>query len=321
MKRKIIIDSDPGHDDALAILLAAKHLDVLGITTVHGNQIVEKTTRNALWILEMAGLSHIPVAKGCALPMISPLTPHPAGHGESGLDGPQMWEPVKKADPRHAVDFLIETIHANPGVTLVPIGPLTNVGMALRRDPSIVKDIAEISLMGGAPFVGNTAPVSELNVESDPEAAQIVFRSGVPLKMCGLNLTRTATATPARTERFRSIGNHVGQVVYEIVTWYSAAVKKAYGLEGASLHDACAVAWLIDPSLIESVHAHVDVELEGQYTRGMTVCDLRYFGAPGTVVQGGGGMVAGQPPNTHIAMKLDVERFFDLLVNTFALYP
>ena len=193
--------------------------------------------------------------------------------------------------------------------------------MALRKDPTIVKDIAEISLMGGAPFIGNTAPVSELNVESDPEAAQIVFRSGVPIKMCGLNLTRTATATPERTERFRQIGNKLGQTVYEIVSWYSAAVVKAYGLAGASLHDACSVAWLIDPSLIESVYAHVDVELDGQYTRGLTVCDLRYLGDPGRVIQGGGGMTAGQQPNTHIAMKLDVERFFDLLVTTFAQYP
>lgn len=321
MLRKLIIDSDPGHDDALAILLAAKHFDVLGITTVHGNQTVEKTTRNALRILEFSGMTHIPVARGSEVPLIQPLTVHPFGHGESGLDGPNLPEPVTKVDPRHGVDFLIDTLMANEGVILAPVGPLTNVGAALRKEPRIASHIQEISLMGGATAVGNTAPVSELNVECDPEAAHIVFTSGIPIKMVGLNLTRQAEATPERCLRFKQLGTKVGQIVYEIVDWYSGRVRLAYGLAGASLHDACAIAWLIDPSLIESVRCHVAVELSGQYTRGMTVCDLRHITNPGAPIKGGGGVIPSEPANAQIGMKLDVERFFDLLVDTIALYP
>lgn len=320
MTQKIIIDSDPGHDDALAILLAVKYFDVLGITTVHGNQTVDKTTRNALKILEFSGMTHIPVSKGSELPLIQPLTPHPFGHGETGLDGPELPEPTTRVDPRHGVDFLIDTLLANEDVTLVPIGPLTNLGAALRKEPRIRSHIHEISLMGGATSVGNTAPVSELNIECDPEAAHIVFTSGIPIKMVGLNLTRQAEATPQRRERFRLLGTRVGQIVFEIVDWYSERVKLAYGLDGASLHDACAVAWLIDPSLIESVTCHVSVELNGQYTRGMTVCDLRHITQPGAPIKGGGGVVPSNPANAEVGMKLDVERFFDLLVNTIALY-
>ena len=321
MLRKLIIDSDPGHDDALAILLAAKYFDVLGITTVHGNQTVEKTTRNALKILEFSGMTHIPVARGSAVPLIQPLVVHPFGHGETGLDGPDLPDPVTRVDPRHGVDFLIDTLMAHEDVTLAPIGPLTNVGAALRKEPRIAAHIREISLMGGATAVGNTAPVSELNVECDPEAAHIVFTSGVPIKMVGLNLTRQAEATPQRCARFEALGTRVGQIVFEIVSWYSGRVKLAYGLPGASLHDACAIAWLIDPSLIESVTCHVGVELHGQYTRGMTVCDLRHITHPGAPIQGFGGVVASEPANAEIGMKLDVERFFDLLVNTIAMYP
>lgn len=321
MKPKLIIDTDPGHDDALAILLAAKHFDVLGITTVHGNQTVDKTTANALKILEFSEMTHIPVARGSEYPLIQPLTPHPAGHGESGLDGPNLPEPVTRVDPRHGVDFLIETLLTNEGVTLTPIGPLTNIGAALRKEPRIASHIKEISLMGGATAVGNTAPVSELNIECDPEAAHIVFTSGIPIKMVGLNLTRQAEANLQRRERFRALGTRVGQIVFEIVDWYSERVRLAYGLPGASLHDACAVAWLIDPSLIESVTCHVAVELNGQYTRGMTVCDLRHITKPGAPIQGGGGVIPSEPANAEVGMKLDVDRFFDLLVDTIALYP
>ena len=321
MQRKLIIDTDPGHDDALAILLAAKYFDIIGITTVHGNQTVDKTTRNALKILEFGGLAHIPVARGSALPLIQPLTPHPAGHGETGLDGPDLPEPVTLPDPRHGVDFLIDTLLANEDVTLAPIGPLTNIGAALRKEPRIVSHIREISLMGGSTQIGNTAPVSELNVECDPEAAFIVFTSGVPIKMVGLNITRQAEATPERYERFRAIGNRTGQIVYEIVEWYSGRVKLAYGLPGASLHDPLAIAWLIDPTLISSVTCHVGIELNGQYTRGMTVCDLRHITQPGKPIKGGGGVVPSEPANAEVGMQLDVPRFFDLLVNTIAQYP
>jgi len=321
MARALIIDTDPGHDDAMAILLAAKHFEILGLTTTHGNQTVDKTTKNALKILEFSGLTHIPVARGSEHPLIQPLTPHPSGHGESGLDGPSLPEPTTRIHPKHAVEFIVDTVMSTDGVTLVTIGPLSNVGSAFRREPRIASRIREISMMGGATQVGNTAPVSELNVECDPEAAHIVFTSGVPIKMVGLNLTRQAEATPERRARLQALGNRVGQIAYEIVEWYSQRVQAMYGLRGASLHDPCAVAWLIDPTLIDSVRAHVAVELDGQFTRGMTVCDLRHITAPGTPVKGGGGTKPGEPPNVEIGMRLDVERFFDLLLDTLAKYP
>lgn len=321
MKTKLIIDTDPGHDDALAILLAARHFDILGITTVHGNQTVDRTTQNALKILEFSGLTHIPVVRGSDRPLCQPLRVSSRGHGVTGLDGPDLPEPKISRHPGHAVDFIIETVMAHEDVTLVCIGPLTNVGLALHREPLIAKRLREISLMGGSTTIGNTTPVSEFNICCDPEAAHIVFTSGVPIKMVGLNLTRQAEVDPARIERFRRLTNKTGRIVTEIVEWYSGRVRAIFGLAGASLHDPCAVAWLIDPTLIESQEAHVDIELRGEHTRGMTVCDLRFLALHGAPVQSGGGVEGSRPPNAEVGMKLDVERFFALLVEAIAQYP
>jgi len=321
MTRKVIIDTDPGHDDAMAILLAARYFDVLGITTVHGNQSVDKTTRNALRILELGGLTHIPVVKGCATPLVQAPRYAVTAHGESGLDGPDLPEPTIKPVDAHAVDFLVDTLMAEDEVTLIPIGPLTNIGMALQREPGIREHIYEISLMGGSATLGNTTPASELNIWCDPEAASIVFNSGVPLRMVGLNLTRQTVADQRIVDRLAALGNRVGAVAAEIVAWYSAQTRKIYGLKGASLHDACAVAWLIDPRLIESVFVHVDIELHGSLTRGMTVCDMRWLLAEDSTFEGDQAIARGAPPNVHVGMKIDQDRFFDLLINALAQYP
>ena len=315
MPRKIILDVDPGHDDAMAILLAAKHLDVLGVTTVAGNQTIEKTTINALKVVELGGLTHIPVARGSARPLVSEPLHAPIIHGETGLDGAELPEPTTSLEPRHAVEFIVETVRGRNGVSLVPTGPLTNVGTALRRAPDIAERIPEISLMGGSVGGGNTTAAAEFNIYCDPEAAHIVFSSGIPIKMSGLNITRQAAATVGRRDRIRSLGNRTGRVVAGWLDFFSARVKEVFNIDGGSLHDAVAVAWLIDPTLIKSETMHVAVELKGELTRGMTVCDQRY---PSQVT---GGIRRRLPSNVEVGMELDVERFFALLYDSLAAYP
>lgn len=315
MPRQIILDVDPGHDDAMAILLAARHLDVLGITTVSGNQTIEKVTANALKVLELAELTHIPVARGMVRPLVSEPRHAAIIHGETGLDGADLPEPTTPLDPRHAVEFIVETVRAHEGVTLVPTGPLSNIGAALRRAPDIAGRVREISLMGGSTGGGNVTAAAEFNIYCDPEAAHIVYSSGAPIKMSGLNVTWQAAATAERRERIRGLGNRTGQVVASWLDFFSARVKAVFNLDGGSLHDAVAVTWLIDPSLIRSQMMHVAVELEGGLTRGMTVCDQRH------PAYNGEGVLRRQPPNVEVGLQLDVERFFTLLYDTLATYP
>lgn len=315
MSHKIILDVDPGHDDAIAILLAARHLDVLGITTVSGNQTIEKVTKNALKVLELAGLTHIPVAKGMAGPLISEPLHAPHVHGETGLDGVDLPEPTTRLDPRHAVEFILETVRAHEGVTLVPTGPLSNIGAALRRAPDIAERVQEISLMGGGARGGNATAAAEFNIYCDPEAAHIVFSSGLPIKMSGLDITWQAVATAERRERIRDLGNRTGQVAAAWLDFFSGQVRKMLDHEGGSLHDAVAVAWLIDSTLVRSQMMHVAVELKGDLTRGMTVCDRRRPGYTGE------GLRHRHPPNVEVGLELDVERFFTLLYDTLATYP
>ncbi|MFZ5916681.1 MAG: nucleoside hydrolase [Chloroflexota bacterium] len=315
MTRKVILDMDPGHDDALAILLAARHLEVLGITTVHGNGTVEKTTVNTLKILEVAGLTHIPVARGMAAPLINELHTGAMIHGESALDGVDLPEPTTPLDARDAVTFIIETVRAHEGVTLVPTGPLTNVATALRRAPDIAGRIPEISLMGGSAAGGNITASAEANIYHDPEAAHIVFSSGVPIKMAGLDITRQAAATAERRERMRALGNRTGQVAAAWLDFYAGRLELLHHLDSASLHDVVSVAWLIDPTLIQSKTMHVVVELKGEHTRGMTVCDRR----PGVDVDDD--INRRLPPNTEVGLTLEVERFFEQLITTLATYP
>ena len=319
--RSIIIDADPGIDDAMAILLAGKHFNILGITTVHGNTTVDKTTRNALKVLEFSAMTHIPVVRGSEFPLVQPRYTAASVHGETGLDGPDLPDPTTPVHSGHAVDFIIDTVMSKPDITLVPIGPLTNIAMALRQEPRLKNHIKEISLMGGSTTYGNVTMAAEFNIWCDPEAAHIVFTSDVPIKMVGLNLTRQAAATPEVIERIRNLNNQVGKIVAEMLTAYSERLRQLFGLSGGSLHDPCAVAWLIDPSLIESEKLYMAIELGGEHTRGMTVCDQRGLRLPVAGISAGDGIRAGLAPNVEVGMNIDVPRFMDLLIDTLAQYP
>jgi inosine-uridine nucleoside N-ribohydrolase len=317
---RIIHDVDTGHDDALAILLAAPHLEILGITTVSGNAPLSKTTVNTLKILELAGLTAVPVAAGMDRALLAEQLHGAAIHGESGMDGPVLPTPTTPMDPRHGVTFLIDTIRQHPGCWLVPTGPLTNVAMALRQAPDLANHLAGISLMGGTTLGGNVTPAAEFNIYVDPEAAAVVFGSGIPIKMFGLNVTRQALVLDDEVRRIRGIGTHVAEIVAQLLEFYNGSARRVFGRTGGWLHDPCAVAWMIDPSLFEFRPMHVGVELNGTRTRGMTVCDFRYEGGTADHIPIEGGMRRGQAPNVDVAMRLDRGRFFDLLVSTLATY-
>lgn len=248
-RRPVVLDCDPGHDDALAILLAGRHFNLLGITTVAGNVDVERTTLNARRVVDLAGL-HVPIARGCASPLIAPPRHVPEVHGSTGLDGYDFPAPQAPIDPRHGVEFLIDTVRAQAGVTVIATGPLTNLALALRRAPEIAERIREISIMGGSVTVGNSTPVAEFNVWFDPEAADIVLRSGVPLWMCGLNLTRQAGLDGAAIARFERLGTRTARAMAGVLRVYLTNLRQGFGLSSAALHDPCAVAILLEPALI-----------------------------------------------------------------------
>ncbi len=321
--RKVILDCDPGHDDAFAIMLAAKHLDVLGITTVGGNQLLEKVTTNALKVLEVTGMTHIPVFPGHSRPMISDLVTAPQFHGESGMDGPTLPQPAIKPESKHAVDFIVDTVMSTDDVTLIATGPLTNIASAIDRQPQIVKRIREISIMGGSVTYGNWTPAAEFNIFVDPEAAYRVFNSGTHIKMCGINLTRQAFVTTREVTRISAIGNRVSRFCVDLLTFFMEASRRNAGLDGADLHDPCAVAWLIDPALVKTAEMHVTVELRGEFTRGMTVCDCRHLRGPEPLMDlhhDPTMSYRGKDPNCEAALELDAERFFSLLYETIRAY-
>jgi purine nucleosidase len=306
--RKIVLDCDPGHDDAIAMLLAhgSPEVELLAVTTVAGNQTLEKVTRNALAVARVGGITGVPFAAGCARPLLRP--PRVAGdiHGESGLDGPVLPEPAITLDPRHGVDLIIDTVLAHPPgtVTLVPTGPLTNVALAVRKEPRIVERVAEVVLMGGAYGPGNRTPVSEFNIGCDPEAAQIVFREPWPLTMVGLDLTHQALATPEVVARIAALGTGAGRFVAELLAFFGAAYSAVHGFAAPPVHDPCAVAFVIDPDVLSTRRAPLDVELHGSLTAGMTVADLR-----------------GPEPadcHTRVAVTLDQDRFWDLVIDSLA---
>lgn len=305
--RKVIIDCDPGHDDALAILIAAKHLDVLGITTVGGNASIENVTRNALCVVELGGLDRIPVARGMAQPLVSAVHHAKSVHGESGLDGHSFPAPTTPLHAKDGVAFIIDTVMATEGITLVPTGPLTNVATALRLEPRIRQRIVEISLMGGSATWGNANAVAEFNVWCDPEAAHVTFTSGIPIRMAGLNLTWQTGAGELETRQIRQLGNPVAAAVANLLEFYRAAVHQASGAAGAALHDICAVVPLIDGRIIDYRPMHVAIELRGEHTRGMTVCDYRQ--SPPAA-----------PANVQVGMNLDRDAFYALLYSTLASY-
>lgn len=324
MTLKVILDCDPGHDDALAILLAAKHLELLGITTVGGNQTLEKVTINALKILELGAMSHIPVYKGHDKPAIQPMRHAPECHGESGLEGSNLPEPKTRAQAGHAVDFIIDTVMSSNDVTLIATAPLTNIAAAIHRERRIEGRVREISLMGGSVTAGNWTPAAEYNIWADPEAAHVVFSSKIPKRMVGLNFTRQAPATKERIERIRNLGNRTGRVVAELLTWFGTSCMKLDGHEAPFLYDPCAVAWLINPELVTSQPLHVVIELKGEYTRGMTVCDYRCLTGTDPMIDitdQVSPVRQGEPANVNVAFRLDTQGFFDLLTSTIGLYP
>lgn len=277
--RKIIIDTDPGQDDAFAILLALaspQEIDLLGICAVAGNVGLPLTARNARIICELAGRPDIKVFAGCAAPLQRKLVTAEHVHGKTGLDGPVMVEPTMPLQAQHAVDFLIETLRREPAgtVTLCPLGPLTNLATAFLKAPDIVARVQEVVLMGGAYFeVGNITPAAEFNIYVDPEAADIVFKSRVPLVVMPLDVTHQVITTKARVQAFCDLGTRVGQVAADWANFFERFDMEKYGMEGAPLHDPCVVAYLLRPELFTGRLINVEVETGSDLTLGMTVAD------------------------------------------------
>ncbi len=305
----VIIDCDPGHDDALAITLALARpeLDVLGITTIGGNSTLANTTRNALRVLALLGRSDVPVAAGPDQPLVRPLEMAPQVHGVSGLDGADLPEPVASPRPEGALEFLRETLAAAPRpVTLIPVGPLTNIGLLLRTYPETAGKIAGISLMGGSMGAGNWTPAAEFNIWVDPEAARIVFRSGLPIAMHGLDVTHKALMGLAEADRLEALDTRVGRVFADLLRFFTRFHLERYGISDTPIHDAVAVAHVALPGLVTTRRYHVDVETTGELTRGRTVVDDR--GQPGA------------SPNVDVALDIDRVRFADLVVEAVASY-
>jgi purine nucleosidase/pyrimidine-specific ribonucleoside hydrolase len=298
-----ILDCDPGHDDAVAILLAAASpaLDLRAITTVAGNGTLDKVTRNARAVCTLAGIADVPVAAGADRPLRRPLETAAHVHGESALDGPELPEPGIPLDERPAVRLMADVLAAaGETVTLIPTGPLTNVAALLEAEADLIRDrVREIVLMGGATGRGNHTPYAEFNVYVDPEAAERVFAAPVPVTMVGLNLTHQAIATPEVVGRLRALGTDLARVVAGWMTFFGSTYEDLWGLPGPPVHDACAVALAIDPRLVRSVDAFVAIETQGRWTRGATVVDLHER--------------LGREPNARVAMELDVARFWDLV--------
>lgn len=271
---KILIDCDPGHDDATAILYAASHLDLVGISTVYGNQSVDKTTTNALSLVALLGLD-VPVARGCARPLTRSFEHGGDVHGKTGIDGAELPMPDTDVVDAHAVDFIIETARRHRGeLVLCPVGPMTNVAMALRKEPRLAAWLRAISCMGGTTQVGNTTPVAEFNIWCDPEAADIVFASGVPLWLVGLNVTRQVGLTARDIERLNA-GGRIARTYGALLGFFRDRLNEIHGLSSASLHDPCALVPFIVPDLITYARCPVEIEAGDGLTRGMTVCDFR----------------------------------------------
>ncbi|HEY3427693.1 MAG TPA: nucleoside hydrolase [Acidimicrobiia bacterium] len=298
MGTPILIDCDPGHDDALALLLAlaSPELELLGVTTVAGNVGLDKTTPNALRVLELAQRSEVPVAAGFARPLYRPLQIAANVHGESGLDGPTLPAPKSSAVADHAVDFLAKKLAASTEpVTLVPVGPLTNIAVLLNSYPDIGSQIKRIVLMGGAIATGNVTPAAEFNIYVDPEAAHRVFHSGLPITMMGLDVTHKALLDSGHADRLRDTGA-VGTFVAELLDFFLVNHPRHYQSRGGvPIHDALAVAHLIWPQLVETVDCHVTVETQSDLCRGRTVVDRWH--------------VTGQTPNATVGVDLDGETF------------
>jgi purine nucleosidase len=304
MARQIILDCDPGHDDAIAMMLAAgdPRIELIALTTVAGNQTLVKVTRNAGAVARVAGIRDIPFAAGADRPLVRDQITAGDIHGESGLDGPDLPEASLELDHRHAADVIIdEVLKREPNtVTLVPIGPLTNIALAVRKQPQLVDRVAEVVLMGGGYHGGNRTPTAEFNTLADPEAAHIVFNQAWQVTMVGLDLTHQARATPDVLRRIDELNTGPSRFVGKLLEFYSRAYRADRGIGDPPVHDPCAVARVIDPTIVATTPTPIDIELTGTLTYGMTVADFR----------------RPAPPNctTSAATTLDQDRFWDLVL-------
>jgi len=308
--RKIIIDTDPGQDDAFAILLAfasPDEIEVLGITCVAGNVPLALTTRNARIVCELAGRPDMPVFGGADRPLVRKLVTAEHVHGKTGLDGPVMAEPTMALQAQHGVDFIIETLRREPAqsVTLCPLGPLTNIALAFQKAPDIIFRVQQIVLMGGGCFEGgNITPAAEFNIYVDPQAADIVFRSGVDLVVMPLDVTHKVLTTKPRVAAMRALGTKVGEVAADWADFFERFDMAKYGSNGGPLHDPCVIAYLLRPELFTGRHINVEIEVQSELTMGMTVAD--WWG------------VSGRAPNAMFIGGVDADGFFTLLTERLA---
>lgn len=320
MKRyqKVVIDCDPGIDDCFALLMAMKHLEVVGITTVGGNTGLSNTTKNARYVTELAGRTDIPVYAGYDTPLLNERKRAEEIHGQGGIGTVQTGEPKKQAEQGHAADFIADTFLQNNDVMLVALGPLTNIAQSVLRDDSLRKRIPKLLIMGGSVTAGNYNATAEFNIYADPEAAKIVFDSGIPIQMVGLNLCRQNYMTKKEVESIRKMKNPVARFASEILDFNITSCARA------QLCDACAISWLIDPKVIAlSLSMHVEVETAGRFTRGMTVCDYRPFMGTEPKMDIGRERFLDIPTgieNAEVAMEFNRDRFVRLLLNTLDSY-
>lgn len=305
-RRPIIIDCDPGQDDAICLLLAMSspdELDILGVTTVAGNVPLALTQRNARQVCDIAGRSDVSVYAGCSKPMVRDLVTAEHVHGKTGIDGIDIVEPKQPLEEKHAVDFIVDTLNAadKESITLVPMGPLTNIGQAFTKEPSILEKVEQIVLMGGAMREGgNISPSAEFNILVDPHAADIVFRCGRPITVMGLDVTHQVLATPERRDRIRAIDNDAARATAGMLDFFNRHDTVKYGSMGAPLHDPCTVAFLLQPELFEGKLCNISVETESELTMGNTAVDFWH--------------VTDRPKNATWMHTVDADGFYELLI-------
>lgn len=300
-KTKIILDCDPGHDDAVAITLAANSdkIDLLGITVVAGNQTLEKTQINARNVCQWLGVD-VPVYAGCGQPMVREKMIAGDIHGETGLDGPVFPPLTKELEKEHAVNFIIKTLMESDGdITMVTTGPMTNLAMAMRMEPAIIPKIKQIVLMGGAYTNGNVTPAAEFNIIADADAAYVCFTSGCPITMMGLDVTRKVLCYPEIVDRMEKIGNKASKLFADLMRFFCKTQKEVFGWEGGPLHDPVTIAWLIDPSVVTLKPMHVDIDIRSVQSYGRTNCDFFGYG--------------GQEPTANVAIDIDAAKFWDIV--------
>jgi inosine-uridine nucleoside N-ribohydrolase len=305
--RRVVLDCDPGHDDAMAILLAAANpaIELAAVTTVAGNQSLEKVTLNARRVCSVAGIRGVPIAAGCERPLVRDRVEAESIHGTSGLDGPEWPDPEVEADGRHAVDLMIElAMTGERPLTIVAVGPLTNVATALRREPRLAGRLERIVLMGGAIGLGNWTPAAEFNIYADPEAAEVVFGAGAPVTMVPLEVTHQALATPDVLARIDALGTPVARIAATLLRYFAETYERVFGFPAPAVHDPCAVAAVVDPSIVTTRPMNVAIDVRSELSYGRTVCDV--YGT------------TGRPVNAEVGTALDADRFWALMIAALA---